>query len=63
MIDRNRLEGPTAGQCCRCQAPLTGDEIFHWSPSSWAVWCFKCYKAEHFGNLVRIQERAKERRA
>lgn len=57
MTDRNRLEKPTAGSCCRCQAHLVGDQIFHWSPGSWSVWCFKCYKAEHFHNLVRLQER------
>jgi len=62
MIDRNKLERPRAGACCRCGAPLAGDDIFHWSPGSWSVWCFKCYKAEHFHNLVRIQQRAEDRR-
>jgi hypothetical protein len=62
MIDRNRLEKPTAGSCCRCQTFLEGDEIFHWSPGSWSVWCFKCYKAEHFHNLVRLQQRSEDRR-
>ena len=62
MIDRTRLEQPRAGACCRCGAPLAGDDIFHWSPGSWSIWCFPCYKAEHFQNLVRIQERAEERR-
>jgi len=62
VIDRNVLEQPRAGACCRCGAPLAGDDIFHWSPGSWSVWCFPCYKAEHFQNLVRIQQRAEERR-
>ena len=57
VIDRTRLEKPTAGSCCRCQTFLEGDDIFHWSPGSWSVWCFKCYKAEHFQNLMRLQER------
>ena len=39
------------------EGPVVGDDIFHWSPRSWAVWCFPCYKAEHFHNLTRLQER------
>jgi hypothetical protein len=62
MIDRNTLQRPTAGNCCRCQHFLEGDDIFHWSPGSWSVWCFKCYKAEHFHNLVRLQQRSEDRR-
>ncbi len=62
MIDRNTLQKPTAGNCCRCQHFLEGDDIFHWSPGSWSVWCFKCYKAEHFHNLVRLQQRSEDRR-
>jgi hypothetical protein len=62
MIDRNTLQKPTAGNCCRCQHFLEGEDIFHWSPGSWSVWCFKCYKAEHFHNLVRLQQRSEDRR-
>lgn len=62
MISRPTLEKPTAGACCRCGAPLVADQIFHWSPGSWSVWCFPCYKAEHFANLIRIQNRTEEGR-
>ncbi len=41
MIDRHTLKKPTAGACCRCGAPLAGDDIFHWSPGSWSIWCFR----------------------
>jgi NMD protein affecting ribosome stability and mRNA decay len=63
MIDRPRLERPTAGACCRCGAPIAGEEIFHWSPGSWSVWCRDCYKAEHLPNLVRLAETHRERNA
>lgn len=63
MIDHPRLERPTAGACCRCGAPIAGEEIFHWSPGSWSVWCRDCYKAEHLPNLVRLAETHRERNA
>ena len=47
------LRKPTAGECCRCRRRLEGDDIFQWSASSWQVWCFQCYKADHYPNLVR----------
>jgi thiol-disulfide isomerase/thioredoxin len=51
---------PTAGICCVCGDPISGDDIFHFSPSSWALWCKPCYKAEHLPNLVRIAERGRQ---
>ena len=47
---------PERGVCTKCHETLVGDQIFHWSPSSWAVWCFRCYKAEHYPNLTRIEK-------
>jgi hypothetical protein len=54
------LGKPQSGICTRCQEHLEGDRIFHWSPSSWSVWCFNCYKEEHYPNLRRVQQDAGE---
>lgn len=48
------IKKPTAGACCVCGAPIAGDDIVHWSPASWCVWCWPCYRAEHLPNLPRI---------
>lgn len=56
----SELQKPLAGICTACHAKLEGDQIFHWSPTSWSVWCFPCYKAEHFTNLRRVQQDAGE---
>lgn len=47
---------PTRGICCRCHEELDADSIFHWSPGSWSVWCFYCYKGEHYDNLMKLQK-------
>lgn len=47
---------PTRGVCCICNEVLDADSIFHWSPGSWAVWCFYCYKGEHYDNLMKLQK-------
>lgn len=52
------IEKPIRGICTGCREVLAGDQIFHWSPSSWSVWCFQCYKAEHYPNLRRITQYA-----
>ena len=48
---------PIRGTCTGCQQWIEGPNIFHYSPSTWAVYCFKCYKNEHYQNLIKIQEK------
>jgi len=52
---------PQRGVCCICNDELDADSIFHWSPGSWAVWCFYCYKGEHYDNLVKLQKENRDR--
>jgi len=60
MTHPSQRQGPRAGICCVCCAPIAGDDIFHYSPSSWSLWCKPCYKAEHLPNLNRASREAAE---
>lgn len=53
-------KGPTAGICSVCCAPIAGADIFHYSPSTWTLWCKPCYKAEHLPNIGRLRNEVAE---
>lgn len=60
MTDLSDRRGPTAGICSVCCAPIAGADIFHYSPSTWTLWCKPCYKAEHLPNIGRLRNEVAE---